>query len=536
MLQSHVLCWPQTSLEAPACSVPDWPGMTAGLRVLAPPQDEASAWSVLVLAMAMRLLVPCRQVSQFVRGRRPSVPKVDRGSFQQSRRGALDRLVPWSLCMARAPAIRTVATRLRFFENMLGTGPRETNEEIRIVNGIRHRRLGNTDIAVSELALGTQRWGGNDFNSPDEEICHALLDRGVLGAGLNFIDTAEQYPIPSAPDKPEGRTEEIIGNWLRKGSGRRKKVVLASKITGGSNVTMRNIIADCEGSLRRLGTDHLDIYTLHWPARYTPQSNWGQSLEYDWEKGRRSVPQAASFGEIVEAMGVLLKEGKIRGYGACNDNAVGLMGMAAAAREFGVPGPCCMQNDYSILNRRIEENGLSEASSPALENAGFMAYNVLAGGMLTGKYGFQDDADDPAPAALDDSNEQRALRNNSEPRGRMDRRGWALTLIRYRTQAARAAAAQYASLAKQAGMSSTELALRFAAGRQAVTTSLVGHTSVAQLDECVDAFRRAAQDPLDPQLCWEIDRVHLQNRLPLFANSRTKSDWRNEGEIGERIP
>ena len=156
-----------------------------------------------------------------------------------------------------------------------GLPSKETNDVVTTVDGIRRKRLGNSDIAVSELALGTQRWGGADFNSPDEELCHQLLDRGVLEGGINLIDTAEQYPIPSDRTRPEGATEEIIGRWLKKGSGRRNKVVLASKITGGRNINKRSIREDCEGSLKRLGVDTLDVYLLHWPARYTPQSNWG---------------------------------------------------------------------------------------------------------------------------------------------------------------------------------------------------------------------------------------------------------------------
>ena len=156
-----------------------------------------------------------------------------------------------------------------------GLPSKETNDVVSTVDGIRRKRLGNSDIAVSELALGTQRWGGADFNSPDEELCHQLLDRGVLEGGINLIDTAEQYPIPSDRTRPEGATEEIIGRWLKKGSGRRNKVVLASKITGGRNINKRSIREDCEGSLKRLGVDTLDVYLLHWPARYTPQSNWG---------------------------------------------------------------------------------------------------------------------------------------------------------------------------------------------------------------------------------------------------------------------
>ncbi|KAJ1446553.1 putative aldo/keto reductase family protein, partial [Pelagophyceae sp. CCMP2097] len=401
---------------------------------------------------------------------------------------------------------------------------------VKTVDGVRRKRLGGTGIEVSELALGTQRWGGTDYNSPDEALCHAMLDRGVLEGGINLLDTAAQYPIPSGAGAPAGRTEEIIGSWIRKSAGRRNKIVIASKITGGRNVNKRNILADCDASLRRLGVDQLDVYMLHWPARYTPQANWGQSLEYDWDLGRQTVPAQTQFSEIVEAMAELERAGKIRGYGACNDNAVGLMGMAAAARVAGVAGPCAMQNDYSLINRRTEENGLSEASSPALENCGFMAYNVLAGGMLTGKY-------DAVPAAVDDADRARAETNARAPRGRMDTRGWGNTLGRYRTAAARDAAMRYAALARDFGLSGpTELALRFAASRPAVTTSLVGHTSLAQLDESVAAFRATARKPLSRELLWEIDRVHLRNRLPLFANDEAGSDWFNEGAIGERIP
>lgn len=405
-------------------------------------------------------------------------------------------------------------------------GPLKTNEVVKVVNGIRWRRLGGTDIEVSEVGLGTQRWGGVDFNSPNEDVCHKLLDRAV-GSGINLVDTAEQYPIPSQfPRNPEGLTEEIIGRWLAKRKSR-KQLVIASKITGGRNVNKRNIIQDCEGSLKRLGTDYLDVYLLHWPARYTPQANWGQSLEYDWEYGSQAVARATSFEEIVSAMHTLIDQGKIRGYGACNDNAVGLLKMSAAARDG--PRPCAMQNDYSILNRRIEENGLSEASAPPIENCGFMAYNVLSGGMLTGKY-------DNPPPAVDDPDRQRASETAANPRGRMDTRGWGLTLYRYRTKAVRDAIQQYEKLASNYGISLTDLAFRFAAGRPAVTTSLVGHTSLAQLDASINAFQKANKEALPRQLLWDIDRVHLLNRLPLFSNDIAGSDWYNEGLIGERIP
>ena len=144
---------------------------------------------------------------------------------------------------------------------------------VRTIDGIRQKRLGGGGIIVSEIGLGTQRWGSADFNGPDEALCHKMMNRAILESGVNMIDTAEQYPIPSTPARPEGSTERIIGSWLAQDKSRRDKVVLASKITGGRNVNARNIAADLEGSLQRLGTNHLDLYLLHWPARYTPQAS-----------------------------------------------------------------------------------------------------------------------------------------------------------------------------------------------------------------------------------------------------------------------
>ena len=188
-----------------------------------------------------------------------------------------------------------------------------TNEVVKFVNGIKHKRLGSGDIIVSELGLGTQRWMGDDFNSPNEELCFKFLDEAVLNNGINLIDTAEQYPIPSSASKPEGLTETIIGKWIAKDKiSRRNKLVISTKITGGRNVNKKNIINDCDGSLKRLGTDYIDVYLLHWPARYTPQSNWGQSLQYHYDT-EKYYQSNAGFAEIAEAMGQLIKQGKIRG-------------------------------------------------------------------------------------------------------------------------------------------------------------------------------------------------------------------------------
>ena len=154
----------------------------------------------------------------------------------------------------------------------VSSGAGNTNDVLRTEAGILHRRLGSGDIVVSELGLGTQRWGGADFNSPDDALCHRLLDVGTAN-GINLIDTAEQYPIPSDMARPEGLTEQIIGNWLSKDKSRRSKLVIATKITGGSNVTPQNIIKDCEGSLKRLQTDcKICMYNLDTVRR----SAWGE--------------------------------------------------------------------------------------------------------------------------------------------------------------------------------------------------------------------------------------------------------------------
>ena len=261
----------------------------------------------------------------------------------------------------------------------------DTNEIVGVVNGIRHKRLGGGDIIVSEIGLGTQRWVSDDFNAPNEEECFTMMDEAVLNGGVNLIDTAEQYPIPSSQSKPEGSVETTIGKWIAKGKGRREKVVLATKITGGSNVNAKNLRQDAIDSMRRLNTDYLDVYLLHWPARYTPQSNWGQSLSYTHEY-EPYYGNAASFETIAETLGTMQKEGLIRGWGMCNDNVFGLSASHYVAKGMGLPPPCTLQNDYSLINRRIEENGVSEGSSPIHMNTGFMAYNVLAGGVLTGKY------------------------------------------------------------------------------------------------------------------------------------------------------
>jgi aryl-alcohol dehydrogenase-like predicted oxidoreductase len=414
--------------------------------------------------------------------------------------------------------------------------PKATNQVTKIVSGgMKHRRLGGSDISVSELGLGTQRWLSTDYNAPDEAACFAFMDKAILQHGVNLLDTAEQYPIPSdGGTASEGDTERCIGKWMRDRPIQRSDLVIATKITGGRNVTPKNIEASCEASLQRLGTNYIDVYQLHWPQRYSPQCNWGQSLAYDIESDAssywRSIGGPTSFEALCTAMESLIQKGKIRGWGLCNDNAYGLTACTRTAKALGMTPPCSLQGDFSLIDRKSEENAVAEAASPYNENVGFMSYNALAGGMLTGKYLDR-------PAAMDDfiqNQRERGMESLQKPRGRMDTRGWGGTLYRYRTDAAVEAIRSYQQIADKHKMPLTELALRWNRQRSLVTTTLVGHSSMEQLDASIKYF--TMNEPLSDDVMWEIDMVHMKNRLPIFSSNRVGRDWNGTGEIGEKIP
>lgn len=379
---------------------------------------------------------------------------------------------------------------------------------------ISQRTLGSSNVQVSSIALGTQRWVSTDYNAPDESACFQLLDV-AYEAGVRTIDTAEQYPIPSGLGSPEGQTEVTIGNWMRSRSIDRKTMTIATKITGATNVSPKNIEKDLDGSLKRLQTDYVDCYLLHWPQRYQPQSNWGQSLQYNYAgEYRRQI----TFEELCVTMDKMIKKGKIRSWGLCNDSAYGLTKCCVTAKQMGLTPPAAFQGDFSLLDRKSCENGVLEAASPFNENVGFMAYNVLAGGMLTGKY-------------MSDINPLQR-----KQRGRMDTRGWGQTLYRYQSPPAKSAIIEYDRLAKQAGISLGELSVRWAAEREGISTLLLGHSNLEQLRETLTWAAKADQQPLDRDLLWEIDRVHMKNRNPIFANDAVPKEWYGGGAIGEPIP
>ena len=364
---------------------------------------------------------------------------------------------------------------------------------------------------MSSITLGTQRWVSADFNAPDEKECFAMLDL-AYASGVNTIDTAEQYPIPSDLTHPEGGAETVIGKWMKSRGVPRSSVHVATKITGATNVTPKNIRADLLGSLKRLDTDYVDTYLLHWPQRYQPQSNWGQSLRYD---RRMEYRRASSFEQVVEGMDKLVKEGLIKGWGTCNDSAYGLTRFAATASAMGMTKPCAFQGDFSMVDRKSEENGVLECCSEFNEDVGFMGYNLLAGGMLTGKYG---------------------RRGEGGMRGRMDTRGWGGTLYRYQTGPVKEAIAAYEKIAKKAGMGVGELAIRWGMQREGVSTLAVGNSNVEQLKELLEWKDKGERERLSGEIMWEIDRVHMRNRNPVFANDNVPKEWFGEGLIGENIP
>jgi len=394
------------------------------------------------------------------------------------------------------------------------------------------------------------------------------MDEAILSSGVNLIDTAEQYPIPSGGSRSrnarEGDTEVLIGKWMKERKIARDKVIIATKITGGRNINAQNIIKDCEGSLKRLNTDYIDVYQvcsfevaspikylfvleqdakrfqmffcvkLHWPQRYSPQSNWGQSLQYHVEVEKdpywRMAGGPMSFVDLCLSMENLIQQGKIRGWGLCNDSTYGLTACTRTAMMLGSTPPCSFQGDFSLIDRKSEENGVAEAASPYNENVGFMAYNVLAGGMLTGKY-------IDIPASNDDifeGNIDRAKQTIRNPRGRMDTQGWGGTLYRYRTDAAQSAIREYSNIASRLGITLTELSLRWCKQRSLLTTSLVGNSNVDQLRDTLKYFRN--QELLPEEVLWDIDVIHMRNRLPIFSSNRVGSEWFGQGEIGERIP
>ena len=343
---------------------------------------------------------------------------------------------------------------------------------------MRYRTLPGTELKVSEVCLGTMTWGEQN----NEAEAHAQLDYAVA-QGINFIDTAEMYPVPPNATT-QGRTETYLGNWLARR--RRDDLVIATKVAGpgrrewirgGRTDLTRDVIAEAVGtSLARLRTDWIDLYQIHWPQRNVP--NFG-ATEFDPAK-ETSGPAIA---EQVAGLAAMIEAGKIRHYGLSNETAWGVCEFRRAARELGVPGPVTIQNSYSVLSRNVD-NDLAEALFR--EGMSLLAYSPLAAGRLSGKY-----------------------RGGAKPANArftlFDGMG-----IRFRKPIVDEAIEAYAAVAQRRGLSLVELALGYVRSRWFLGASIIGATSMAQLEEDI----AAAQGELDPATLAEIAAVQVRYPNP----------------------
>jgi aryl-alcohol dehydrogenase (NADP+) len=341
---------------------------------------------------------------------------------------------------------------------------------------MKYRVLPGSNLNVSEVCLGTMTWG--EQNSETE--AHAQLDYAIE-QGINFIDTAEMYPVPPNATT-QGRTETILGRWLAHHG--RNELVIASKVAGpgrrpwirgGRTDLTRGVIAEAvETSLKRLQIDCIDLYQIHWPQRNVP--NFGATA-FDPTKEK----PGPSIREQVEGMAALIAAGKIRYYGVSNESAWGICEFRRAARELGAPGPITIQNSYSLVSRNVD-NDLAEVLFR--EQMSLLAYSPLAGGMLSGKY----------LAEAQPSSARFTL---------FDELG-----IRFRNPMVREAVAEFVALAKQRGLSPVQLALGYVKSRWFLGASIIGATSMAQLEEDI----AAAQLELDAETLAAI--AAIQARYP----------------------
>ncbi len=340
---------------------------------------------------------------------------------------------------------------------------------------MQYRTLGNSDIKVSLICLGSMTWGQQNTEAEGHEQMDYALERGV-----NFIDTAELYAIP-AKAETQGRTEEIIGTWL-KSRGNRDKVVLSSKVAGPgkgwvdhirngeSRHDRTNIQLALDASLKRLQTDYLDLYQLHWPERTT---NCFGRLGYT-----HSDDKFTPIEETLGVLGELVQAGKIRQIGLSNETPWGLMKFLQIADNLGLPRIATIQNPYSLLNRSFEI-GLAEIA--LREQVGLLAYSPLGFGVLSGKY----------------------LSGASEP---TDRLNLFPEYTRYSNPEAIAATTEYVALAQEMKISPSQMALAYVNSRPFLTANIIGATSMDQLRENIDSVDlNLSEDVLE-----KIEAIHTK--------------------------
>lgn len=340
-----------------------------------------------------------------------------------------------------------------------------------------YTNLPHTEIEVSKICLGTMTWGNQNTEAEGHEQMNYALDKGI-----NFFDTAELYPVPAHKDR-YADTERIIGNWFKK-NGNREDVVLASKIAGKAEMskfirttgfTRESIIEAVEGSLERLQTDYIDLYQLHWPERstnYFGKRGYSHDISDHWED---------NIHQVLETLRDLIREGKIRHVGISNETPWGTMRFLEESKVHGtLPRTITVQNPYSLLNRLFEV-GMAEIS--AREQVGLLAYSPLGFGALSGKY-----LGDRLPV------------------------GSRLELFpqynRYVGATAAEATKKYYELAQSNGLSLAQMSLAFVNTRSFVTSTIIGATSMRQLEENIGSI----QVELSDNILEKIEEIH--NLIP----------------------
>ena len=340
--------------------------------------------------------------------------------------------------------------------------------------------LGQTDLRVSDLCLGTMTWGSQNTEAEG----HAQMDMS-LAHGVNFWDAAEMYPVNPVRAETVGRTEEIIGTWFAKGG--RDRVVLATKVTGGGKPEVRGgaaltpsvMRAACEGSLKRLQTDYIDLYQIHWPNRamYHFRDIWG----FDPRSGTAADTESHMVEMLAEAAR-LIDEGKIRHIALSNETVWGAAKWLHLAEKHGLPRMVSVQNEYSLLCRQFDSDW---AELSHMENLPLLAFSPLATGLLTGKY-----AGDVTPEGS-----RRSL--NPGLGGRI-------------TPQVFPAVAAYLGIAHRHGLNPAQMAIAFCRQRPFPCIPIFGATSLSQLETALGA----ADLVLSPDVMAEIDAAHRAHPMP----------------------
>ncbi|WP_439102027.1 NADP(H)-dependent aldo-keto reductase [Congregibacter sp.] len=343
-----------------------------------------------------------------------------------------------------------------------------------------YKKLGNSDIDVSLICLGTMTFGEqNSYEEAAEQMDYAVSQ------GVNFFDAAEMYPVPPRPET-QGETESIIGRWLEN-RGKRDDIVLATKVAGrslpggdfdhlraGPRLSREHIHQAMDSSLQRLKTDYVDLYQVHWPERIT---NFFGQLGY-----RHRGDDGVAIEETLSALGELVTAGKARAIGISNETPWGVMEYLRVAREKNLPRVQSIQNPYSLLNRSFEV-GLAEMA--IREQVGLLAYSPLAFGMLSGKY-----------------------RGGARPAGarltRFER------FSRYTNAQAEAATEAYVSLAEKAGLDPAQMALAFVNSREFTSSNIIGATTMEQLRTNI----ASVDVKLDKELLRELEAIHQAYPIP----------------------